>query len=51
MTEKLKKSGMIIKDLEAKVRKLKGARYTFEDILYRDMKSQENIILAKKMRA
>ncbi len=49
LTEKLKKSGMIIKDLEAKVRKLKGARYTFEDILYRDMKSQENIILAKKI--
>ena len=49
LTEKLKKSGMIIKDLEAKVRKLKGARYTFGDIVYKDYKSLENIKLAKKI--
>ncbi len=49
LTKKLKRSGMIIKDLEAKVRKLKGARYTFDDIIYTDQKSLDNINLAKKI--
>ena len=49
LTEKLNKSKKIIKDLEAQVKKLSHAKYSFEDIVYKDSKSSENINLARKI--
>jgi transcriptional regulator with PAS, ATPase and Fis domain len=49
LAEELEKSTRLIKNLRDRVKKLGRAKYTFEDIVYRDEKSSETIRMASKI--
>lgn len=49
LAETLEKTSNMLGDLETKVRTLRGARYTFDDIIHKDPGSSQNIQLASKI--
>lgn len=49
LVEELKKSNKIIKNLKDQMNRIGNAKYTFDDIVYRDKRSEETIQLARKI--